>query len=112
LFDFLNQTKSCECCIYVDASWCLLSAKGFKNAFRCCPNPSKIFPDFFGICSHFCRAVSIYWKALKSFSGAPNILFGLFISNLSLGIFLEFLEFSGYFRAFKHFLGFPKFVLH
>jgi hypothetical protein len=35
------------CCIHADASWCFLSAKAFQNAFRCCPNPSENFPDFF-----------------------------------------------------------------
>jgi hypothetical protein len=53
LFDSLNQIKSCECCIHADASWCFLSAKGFKNAFRCCPNPSENVSDFSGIYSHF-----------------------------------------------------------
>jgi hypothetical protein len=53
LFDFLNQIKGCECCIHADASWCFLSAKGFKKAFRRCPNPSEIFSDFSGIYSHF-----------------------------------------------------------
>jgi hypothetical protein len=53
LFDFLNQIKSCECCIHTGASWCFLSAKGFENAFRCCPNPSENFLDFSGIYSYF-----------------------------------------------------------
>jgi hypothetical protein len=55
LFDFLNKTKlvRCECCIQTDAFWCFLSEKGFKSAIRCCPNPSKNFPDFSGIYSHF-----------------------------------------------------------
>jgi hypothetical protein len=40
-------------CIHVDASWCFLSAKGFKNAFRSCPNSPENFLDFSGIYSHF-----------------------------------------------------------
>jgi hypothetical protein len=43
----------CEGCIHVDASWCFLSGKGFKNAFRSCPNLSENFLDFSGIYSHF-----------------------------------------------------------
>jgi hypothetical protein len=46
LFDFLNQIKSCECCIHADASWCFMSAKGFKNAFWSCPNLSENFSIF------------------------------------------------------------------
>jgi hypothetical protein len=53
LFDFLNQIKICECCIHADASWCSLSTKDFKNAFRSCPNSPENFPDFSGIYSHF-----------------------------------------------------------
>jgi hypothetical protein len=47
LFDFLNQIKSCELCIHADASWCFLSAKGFKNAFRSYSKTSENFPAFF-----------------------------------------------------------------
>jgi hypothetical protein len=53
LFDFLNQIKSCESCIHADASWCFLSAKGFKNVFMRYPNPSENFPEFAGIHSQF-----------------------------------------------------------
>jgi hypothetical protein len=62
LFDFLNKNKlvGCECCIYADASWCFLSVKGFKSAFKGCPNSPENFPDFSGIYSHLLRAYSIY----------------------------------------------------
>jgi hypothetical protein len=36
-----------------------MSAKGLKNAFRCCPKPSDYFLNFSGIYSHF-GANSIY----------------------------------------------------
>jgi hypothetical protein len=55
LFDFLNKNKlvRCECCIHAGAYWCFLSAKGFKSAIRCCPNPPENFTGFSGIYSHF-----------------------------------------------------------
>jgi hypothetical protein len=34
-------------------SWCFLSAKGFKNAFRSCLNFLENFLDFSRIYSHF-----------------------------------------------------------
>jgi hypothetical protein len=43
----LRVLHSCRC-----IQW-FLSAKGFKNAFRSCPNSSEDFPDFSGIYSHF-----------------------------------------------------------
>jgi hypothetical protein len=43
--------------MHLGASWV---QKGFKNAFRCWPNPSENFPDFSGIYSQFLRAIFIY----------------------------------------------------
>jgi hypothetical protein len=40
----------------------------------------KKFQIFLEIILFFCRAKSIYWKALKSFSWASSILFGLIVS--------------------------------
>jgi hypothetical protein len=46
LFDFLNQIKSCECCIHVDASWCFLSAKGFEMRLGVVQILPRIFRTF------------------------------------------------------------------
>jgi hypothetical protein len=49
LFDFLNQIKSYVCCIHANASWCFLSAKGFKNALGAVQILSRIFWTFLEI---------------------------------------------------------------
>jgi hypothetical protein len=70
------------------------------------------FSAFAEIYSHFIWANSIYWKALKFFSWDPNIYLDYSYLDLSLGIFLDFWEFSGYFLCLKTFPTFSRFVLH
>jgi hypothetical protein len=103
LFDFLNQIKSCVCCIHADASWCFLCAKGFKNAFRSCPNPSENFPDFSGIYSYFSFELFLLIKwLLNLFHELQTLYLDSSCPIVSLGIFLEFLGFSEYFLCLKN----------
>jgi hypothetical protein len=105
LFDFLNQIKSCECCIHANASWCFLSAKGFKNVFRCCPNPFENFPDFLGIYS----ALSYFYLLEGSKILFISSEYFIWISHVSIYLW-EFswnvLDFLSIFHALKHFLVF------
>jgi hypothetical protein len=97
LFGFPNQIKSRECCIRADASWSFLSAKGFKNTFRCCPNSSENFLDFSGISSHFPEIILFVRRLQKLFHEHQILYLDCSSSNLPLGIFLEL------FGIFKYF---------
>jgi hypothetical protein len=76
--------NGCECCIHTDAFWCFLSAKGFKNAFRCYPNSNENFPDFSGIYSFFLsyfyllEGSKIFFMSSKYF-----VIFGVFFVPLN-----------------------------
>jgi hypothetical protein len=74
-----------------------LSAKGFKNAFRSCPNPSENFPDFSGIYSHFSLSYFYLLEGSKIFFMSSKYFIWIAQVPISLGIFLEFLEFLEYF---------------
>jgi hypothetical protein len=41
------------CCIHADASWCFLSANGFKIRLGAVQKSSGSYPDFSEIYSHF-----------------------------------------------------------
>jgi hypothetical protein len=58
-----------------------MSAKGFKNAFRSCPNSPEIFPDFAGIYSHFSLSYfylledsKIFFMSSKCFTCIVHVL--------------------------------------
>ena len=75
---------------YVCAFMSFLECKSLKNVFRRYPDPCENFPAFSGIYSPFPRAKSNFWKALESFSRAPSILFGFFVSQSISEIYLRF----------------------
>jgi hypothetical protein len=112
LFDFLNQIKGCECCIHADASWCFLSAKSFKKAFRSCPNPSENFPDFSGIYSHFFLSLFYLFNSSKFIFISSKYFIGLLMSQ---SVSRNFPGNFGIFWVFSvplKFVWVPEFVLH
>jgi hypothetical protein len=62
----------------------------------------RIFRLFSGIYSHFSRAISIYWNALKSFLDLQILYLGSSHPKSSLVIFLNFSELSENFSWFNY----------
>jgi hypothetical protein len=87
--------------MHLGASWV---QKGFKNVFSSCPNPSENFPDFSGIYSHFSSSYFYLLEGSKIFfMSTKYFICDCSCPNVSLGIFLEFWEFSEYFLCCKTF---------
>jgi hypothetical protein len=85
-----------------------LSAKGFKNAFRCCPNFSENFPDFSRTYSHFSLSYFYLLEDFKIFFMSSKYFIWIVRVSIYLrGFFWDFWNFLSIFHALKHFLGFP-----
>jgi hypothetical protein len=84
-----------------------LSAKGFKNAFRSCPKPSKNFPDFSGIYSHFSLSYFYLLEGSKTFYMSSKYFIWIVHVPMCLREFSwNFCDFRCIFRAFKQVLDF------
>jgi hypothetical protein len=84
-----------------------LSAKGFKNTIRCCPNPFENFPDFSG--NFFIFSLSLFYLLEGSKIFFMSTKYFIWIVRVSICLWevsWKFLNFLSIFRDFKHFQGF------
>jgi hypothetical protein len=103
----MNQIKSCECCIHANASWCFLSAKGFKKAFRSYPNPSENFSGFFwNLFSFFLSYFYLLEGSKILFMSSKYFIWIVHVPMCPREFSWNFCDFRSIFRVFKQFLEF------
>jgi hypothetical protein len=88
-----------------------MSVKGFKNAFRSCPNSSDNFPDFSRIYSHFSLSIFYLLEGSKIFfMNSKHFIWIVHVPMCLWEFSWNFCDYRSIFRVFKQILGFSGIV--